>query len=94
MTHFDHPEMSPYNNVLEGFNSVLQRRIWLMKGFKKDINIDRWIKLLLLDWRFHVLKESTFDSRRGKMPLELAGVKLPEIYNWLTFVRKNYKKST
>ena len=94
LTHFDHPEMSPYNNVLEGFNSVLQRRIWLMKGFKKDINIDRWIKLLLLDWRFHVLKESTFDNRRGKMPLELAGVTLPKIYNWLTFVRKNYKKST
>ncbi|HBR14351.1 MAG TPA: hypothetical protein DD723_02260 [Candidatus Omnitrophica bacterium] len=93
LTHFDHPEMSPYNNVLEGFNAVIKRRTWLMKGFKKDINIDRWIKLLLLDWRFHVLKESAFDSRRGKMPLELAEVKLPEIYNWLTFVRKNYRKN-
>ena len=92
LTHFDHPEMSPYNNVLEGFNAVIKRRTWLMKGFKKDINIDRWIKLLLLDWRFHVLKESSFDNRRGKMPLELAGVKLPKIYNWLTFVRKNYRK--
>ena len=85
--------MSPYNNVLEGYNSVLQRRIWLMKGFKKDINIDRWLKFLILDWRFHVLKESAFDNRKGKMPLELAGVKVPEIYNWLTFVRKNYKKA-
>ncbi|OGX18860.1 MAG: hypothetical protein A2Y04_03845 [Omnitrophica WOR_2 bacterium GWC2_45_7] len=93
LTHFDHPEMSPYNNVLEGFNAVIKRRTWLMKGFKKDINIDRWIKLLLLDWRFHVLKESAFDSCRGKMPLELAEVKLPEIYNWLTFVRKNYRKN-
>ena len=92
LTHFDHPEMSPYNNVLEGFNAVIKRRTWLMKGFKKDINIDRWIKLLLLDWRFHVLKESSFANRRGKMPLELAGVKLPQIYNWLTFVRKNYRK--
>jgi transposase-like protein len=93
LTHFDHPEMSPYNNVLEGFNGVLKRRILLMKGFKKDINIDRWIKLLILDWRFHVLKESAFESRRGRMPFELAGVELPEIFNWLTFVRKNYKKS-
>ena len=93
LTHFDHPEMSPYNNVLEGFNAVIKRRTWLMKGFKKDINIDRWIKLLLLDWRFHVLKESAFDSCRGKMPLELAEVKLPEIYYWLTFVRKNYRKN-
>ncbi len=91
LTHFDHPEMSPYNNVLEGFNSIIKRRTWLMKGFKKDINIDRWIKLMLLDWRFHVLKESAFKDRRGKTPLELAGVELPEIYNWLTFVRENYK---
>ena len=94
LTHFEHTEMSPYNNVLEGFNHIIKRRTRLMKGFKKEINIDRWLKLLILDWRFHVLKESAFDSRRGKMPLELAGVKLPEIYNWLTFVRKNYKKST
>jgi len=94
LTHFEHSEMSPYNNVLEGFNHIIKRRIRLMKGFKKDINIDRWIKLLLLDWRFHQLKESTFSPRRNKMPLELAGVKLPEIYNWLTFVRKNYKKPT
>jgi len=94
LTHFDHPEMSPYNNVLEGFNAVIKRRTWLMKGFKKDVNIDRWIKLLMLDWRFHMLKESAFKNRRGKMPLELAGVELPEVFNWLTFVRKNYKKST
>ena len=91
LTHFEHSEMSPYNNVLEGFNHVIKRRIRLMKGFKKDINIDRWIKLLLLDWRFHELKESAFDDRKGKMPLELAGVDLPEIFNWLTFVRKSYK---
>ena len=92
LTHFEHSDMSPYNNVLEGFNHVIKRRIRLMKGFKKDINIDRWIKLLLLDWRFHVLKESAFKERKQKMPLELAGVQLPEIFNWLTFIRKNYLK--
>ena len=92
LTHFDHPGMSPYNNVLEGFNHVLKRRIRLMKGFKKDVNIHRWIKLLILDWRFHTLKESEFKERRKKTPLELAEVSLPEIYNWLTYVRKNYRK--
>jgi transposase-like protein len=92
LTHFDHPEMSPYNNVLEGFNHVLKRRIRLMKGFKKDINIHRWIKLLILDWRFHMLRESEFKERRKQTPLELAGVSLPVIYNWLTYVRKNYRK--
>ena len=91
LTHYEHSGMSAYNNVLEGFNHIIKRRIRLMKGFKKDINIDRWIKLLLLDWRFHQLKESAFDERKNKMPLELAGVALPEIFNWLTFVRKNYK---
>ena len=93
LTHFDHPEMSPYNNVLEGFNYIIKRRTRLMKGFKKPINIHRWLKLLMIDWRFHPLKESEFGWRRNKLPLQLAGVKLPKIYNWLFYVRKNYKKS-
>jgi len=87
MTHFDNPEMSPYNNVLEGFNHILKRRLRLMKGFKKPININRWLKLILLDWRFHPLRETAFKERRGKSPLQLAGVELPEIYNWIKFVR-------
>ena len=94
LTHFDHPEMSPYNNVLEGFNHIIKRRTRLMKGFKKPINIHRWLKLILLDWRFHPLKETFFNIRRNKSPLQLASVQLPKIYNWLFFIRKNYKKST
>jgi len=92
MTHFDHPEMSPYNNVLEGFNYIIKRRTKLMKGFKKPINIGRWLKLIILDWRFHPLKESQFNARNNLSPLQLAGVELPKIYNWLTYVRKNYSK--
>lgn len=92
LTHFDHPEMSPYNNMLEGFNHVLKRRLRLMKGFKKPINITRWLKLILTDWRFHILRETAFKERRGKSPLQLAGVQLPEIFNWMSFVRKNYSK--
>lgn len=92
LTHFENPEMSPYNNVLEGFNYIVKRRTRLMKGFKKPINITRWLKLLLLDWRFHLLKETEFKTRRNKSPLQLAEARLPpKIYNWLTFVRKNYK---
>lgn len=94
LTHFDHPEMTPYNNVLEGFNHVIKRRTRLMKGFKKPINIDRWLKLIMLDWRFHPLRESAFAVRKNFSPLQLAEVKLPKIYNWLFFIRKNYKKST
>lgn len=87
LTHFDHEEMSPYNNVLEGFNHILKRRLRLMKGFKKPINIKRWLKLILLDWRFHPLVESTFRERKGKSPLQLAGCHLPLYYNWMKLVR-------
>lgn len=89
LTHFDHPEMSPYNNVLEGFNHIIKRKLRLMKGFKKEQNIDRWLKLILLEYRFHIIRSSKFKSRNGKSPLQLAKVDLPKIYNWLTFVRKN-----
>ena len=93
LTHFDHEEMSPYNNVLEGFNYVVKRKTNLMKGFKKPININRWLKLIMLDWRFHYLNESQFSDRRSKSPLELAGCELPKIHNWVNFVHKNYRKS-
>lgn len=94
LTHFDHPEMSPYNNVLEGFNYIIKRRTRLMKGFKKPINIKRWLKLIMLDWRFHLLKESQFSFRRTQTPLQLAHTEIPKkIYNWLSYVRKNYKIS-
>lgn len=95
LTHYDNPEMSPYNNILEGFNYIIKRRTGLMKGFKKPINISRWIKLLIIDWRFHSLNESEFKQRRGKSPLELARCQLPKIYNWITFLRRKFpKKST
>jgi len=94
MTHFDHPEMSPYNNVLEGFNYIIKRRTKLMKGFKKPINIGRWLKLIMLDWRFHTLKESQFNARNNSSPLQLAGVELPKIYNWLTYIRDNFPEIT
>lgn len=90
LTHFDNPEMSPYNNTLEGFNYLVKRKTRLMKGFKKEDNIERWLKLILLDWRFHTLSSSEFVDRRGKSPLELAGCDLPKIRNWMTFLRKEY----
>lgn len=92
LTHFDDPNMSPYNNVLEGFNHIIKRKLKLMKGFKKPVNINRWLKLLLLDWRFHTLTESSFKDRRGKSPLQLAGANLPFVYNWMSYVRRNYPK--
>lgn len=87
LTHFRHPEMSPYNNVLEGFNGLLKRRIQLMKGFKKPVNIARYFKLFLLDYRFHLLAESKFPNRNGQSPLQLAGCQIPKHYNWIKLLR-------
>lgn len=94
LTHFDNPEMSPYNNVLEGFNYIVKRRTRLMKGFKKPININKWLKLILTDWRFHALRESQFKDRKNRSPLELAGCKLPKIRNWIKYLYKNFPCSS
>lgn len=92
LTHFDNPEMSPYNNVLEGFNHIIKRKIRLMKGFKKELNIDRWLKFILLDYRFHKIHSSNFKDRNGKSPLELAKVNLSKYHNWITLVRKKTRR--
>ena len=92
MTHFEYSDINDrYNNALEGFNSVVKRKTRLMKGFKKMDNIDRWVKLILLDWRFHSLCHSSKKERKNKSPLKLSECDLPKkIYNWITFVRQNY----
>lgn len=92
LTHYDNPEMSPYNNVLEGFNHIIKRRIRLMKGFKKELNIGRWFKFMLLDYRFHKIHSSKFPDRNNKSPLELANVDLPKYHNWINLIRKEFGK--
>ena len=87
LTHFDHPNMRRDNNLLESFNSYLKPRLRLMKGFKKKENLDRYLKLFLLEFRFHTLRESSFKERNGSSPLQLADVYLPKYYNFLTFLR-------
>lgn len=89
LTHFDHSDMERDNNILEGFNSIIKRRLKLLKGFKKPGNIEKYIKLILLDYRFHELIESEDKGRRGKTPLELAGVVLPEFYNFIKLLRES-----
>ena len=91
LTHFDYPGMMRDNNLIECFNGCLKPRLTLMKGFKKDDNLDRYLKLFLLDFRFHNLKESRFAYRRDKSPIELGGVLLPPFYNFLTLLRTEFR---
>lgn len=88
LTHFDYPGMERDNNLIECFNGCLKPRLKLMRGFKKKQNLDVYLKLFLLEFRFHLLKESRFKDRRDRSPLELGGVKLPKYYNFLTFLRR------
>jgi len=87
LTHFDYPEMHRDNNLLECFNGILKPRLTLMKSFKKKENLNRYLKLFLLEFRFHPLKESRFKTQRGQSPLQLGDVYLPKYYNFIHFLR-------
>jgi len=91
LTHFDHPNMERDNNIIEGFNSIIKRRLKLLKGFKKPGNIEKYIKLILLDYRFHEFVGSDNKRRNGKSPFELTGIILPEYYNFIKLLRESLK---
>jgi len=91
LTHFDHLGMMRDNNLIECFNGILKPRLTLMKGFKKYENLDRYLTLFLLEFRFRPLKESRFAERRDLSPLQIAGVQLPTFYNFLSFLRTSLK---
>ena len=88
LTHFDHPGMRRDNNLLECFNGIIKPRLDLMKGFKKKENIDRYLKLFLLEYRFRPLKESRFKDRNGNSPLQVTGANVPAHYNFVTLLRE------
>lgn len=90
LTHFDNSHMERDNNLLECFNGIIKPRLNLMKSFKKQENLDRYLKLFLLEFRFRPLKESRFKNRRGQSPLQLGDVFLPDNYNFITFLRKSF----
>lgn len=93
LTHFDYPDMERDNNIIEGFNSIVKRRLKLLKGFKKPGNIEKYIKLILLDYRFHEFIESRFAKRRNQTPLELSNVSLPKYYNFIKLLRSHLNLS-
>jgi hypothetical protein len=48
------------------------------------MNIDKYLKLLFLNYRFREFHSSKFKHRNGKSPLELAGcVNVPYNYHWI-----------
>jgi len=94
LTHFNHTGMKKDNNMLECFNGYIKRRLRLMKNFKKVDNLQRYLNLFLIDYRFHPLKESRFKERRNLSPLEISGVIFEKpMYNFIKMLRKDLKLS-
>ena len=91
LTHFDYPHMNRDNNLIECFNSIISRKFDLFKGFKKDGNIERYLKLVFLDFRFHKLTESRFAYRRDESPLELSRANIPTHYNFIKMLRETLR---
>lgn len=93
LTHFDHTNMMRDNNLIECFNGCLKPRLKLMKSFKKVKNLDRYLTLFLLEFRFRSLRESRFKNRRVKNPLELGDVQLGEYWNFINYLRNQLRLS-
>lgn len=89
LTHHDYPEMDRDNNMIECFNGIIKPRLRLMRGFKKEANLDHYLNLFLLEYRFRPLRESRFQERRGKSPLQLSQVITTNPYNFVTYLRQN-----
>lgn len=88
LTHFSHPGMLRDNNMIETFNAIVSIKFDLFKGFKKLENIDRWLKLVLLDYRFRPMREARDSQPRNSSPLQRALANIPPHYNWIKLLRK------
>lgn len=89
LTHFSHPGMLRDNNMIEAFNAIISVKFDLFKGFKKLENIDRWLKLVLLDYRFRPMTEARDSQSRNSSPLQRALANIPPHYNWIKLLRKS-----
>lgn len=84
MTHHHYPNMHRTNNILEGFNGNIAQKLRLMRGIKKSENIERYLKLIFLDYRFRKLQNCGLKDRNKKSPLELAECEnVPQYHHWI-----------
>jgi len=91
LTHFNYDDVFRDNNMIEGFNSIIKTKLKLFKGFKKIQNIKRWLKLILLDYRFRPMRETRNKDTRNSSPLERAFANIPDHFNWIKMLRISLK---
>lgn len=93
LTHYAYPSVLRDNNMIEAFNAIISTKFDLFKGFKKLENIERWLKLVLLDYRFRPMREARDPEDRNSSPLERSLAAIPDHYNWMKMLRKSLKLS-
>jgi len=87
-THLDHPGMSRTNNIMEGIIRQLSRKITDTDGFETPEIAWNTLKLLIMNYRFHLFSCSRIPGHNGFSPLELAKVKTHGI-NWVLFSQRH-----
>jgi hypothetical protein len=93
LTHYAYPSVLRDNNMIEAFNAIISTKFDLFKGFKKLENIEWWLKLVLLDYRFRPMREARDPEDRNSSPLERSLVTLLPHYNWIKLLRKMLRLS-
>lgn len=86
--HFHHPVLVRDNNVTENLIKQLNRKIKQSDGFKTRENADSFLRLWFIHYRFNPFVNSCVSNRKGKAPLELAGINIKN-RDWLSFSQKD-----
>lgn len=86
--HFHHPVLVRDNNITENLIKQLNRKIKQSDGFKTRENADSFLKLWFIHYRFNPFVNSNASYRKGKSPLELAGINIKNL-DWLSFSQKH-----
>ena len=81
-THFDYPQLPRTNNIIEGIIDKLKHKITDCHGFTHRETAWNFIKMIIMNYRFHKFTCSRIERHNGECPLELAGVDTRGI-NWI-----------
>jgi len=87
LTHFQYPQFSRTNNIIEEIINKLKYKIFDCCGFTYYDTAWNSIKMIILNYRFHKFTCSCIEEYNRKSPLELAGINTTGA-NWIKFSQK------
>ena len=86
-THFQYPQLTRTNSIIEGIIDKLTHKITDCHGFSSHKTAWNSIKMIIMNYRFHKFSCSRIQEHNGKCPLDLGGVDITGI-NWIKFSQK------